>query len=81
MSTRPHHPANGRVSPSQAAAAAGGDLIIGRDRIAAEVGRSPRTISRWFRAGILLAAKIGPAPNNIMIARAADLEQLVEADS
>lgn len=80
MSTRPRRPAS-PASGHEAAAAAGGDLVIGRDRIAAAVDRSPRTISRWFRAGTLPAAKIGPAPNNIMIARAADLAQLVGAES
>lgn len=69
----------GAASGIQASAGAGRDLLIGRSAIAKALGRSPRTVTRWFRAGVLPAGKIGPSPNNVMIARAADLDALVHS--
>lgn len=54
-------------------------IIVGRARIAYELGRSERTVSRWKRRGILSIAKDGPFQNNLMQARRSDLERLKAA--
>jgi hypothetical protein len=68
---RPAPPASGHQAT--AAAGAGGDLLLGRQRIAEAINRSPRTVTRWYRDGRLPAAKIGESPNNLMIARRSDI--------
>lgn len=75
MTNRPRHLANARVGASQAAAAAGGDLLLGRARIAEAMNRSPKTVTRWAQAGRINVAKAGASPNNLMIARRADIEK------
>lgn len=72
MNTRSRHLANGRVCPSQAAAAAGGDIITGRRRIAHEIGKSERQVSRLVRAGVLPATRCD-MPNKPLAVRSADL--------
>jgi hypothetical protein len=54
--------------------------IIGRARIAHELGRSERTVTRWITRGVLPAAKAGPFSNNLLEVRRADLEQLKRRD-
>jgi hypothetical protein len=51
-------------------------MITGRARIAYELGRSERTVSRWKRRGILSIVKDGPFQNNLMQASRSDLERL-----
>lgn len=51
-------------------------FIVGRKRIAYAAGRSPRTISRWLKRGIIPAEKDGPHENNLLMVRAADLRRL-----
>jgi hypothetical protein len=71
----PRHPANVRVGTSEAARAAGGDLLLGRARIAEAMNRSPRTVTRWAQAGRLNVAKLGEARNTLMLARRRDIEK------
>lgn len=51
-------------------------IIIGIKRVAHAAGRSPRTISRWRRLGLLPSAKAGPFDNNPLIVRASELDRL-----
>lgn len=79
METRPRHPANARVGASQAAAAAGGDFITGRRRIAHLLGRCERQISRMVARGILPAIRAAEIPNRPLAVRVADLDRLVHS--
>lgn len=77
MTTWPRHPApHAPVHQAAAAAAAGGDIIIGRAEIAHRLGRSERTVSRWIARGILPATNDGPYSNNLLTVRVADLEKV-----
>lgn len=51
-------------------------FVISRARIAHELGRSERTVSRWIRQGVLPVTKCGPFKNSPLRVRAADLERL-----
>jgi hypothetical protein len=39
-------------------------VVVGRKRIARELGRSPRPITRWLQRGLLPASKAGPLANH-----------------
>ena len=54
-------------------------VVIGRARIAHELRRSEKTVSRWVRQGLLPAIKEGPFANSLLVVRAADLERLRRA--
>ncbi len=54
----------------------GGVFIIGRKRIAFALKRSPRTVSRWLRSGVLPVVKLGPFENSLLAVRVADVERL-----
>jgi hypothetical protein len=73
MSTRPRHPANSRVGDLQAAAAAGGDFITGRRRIAHALGLSERQTSRLISRGALPATRAPNMPNRPLAVRSADI--------
>jgi hypothetical protein len=45
-------------------------IIKGRAAIAAALGRSEKTISRWIRSGILAVRRAGPYPNSMLMAHA-----------
>jgi hypothetical protein len=51
-------------------------IITGRDRIAYELGRSERTVTRWIARGVLPASKEGPFENNLLRVRSGDLQRL-----
>ncbi|WP_295137409.1 hypothetical protein [uncultured Reyranella sp.] len=51
-------------------------IVIGRARIAHELRRSEKTVSRWVRQGLLPAIKEGPFANSLLVVRAADIERL-----
>ena len=73
MTTWPRRPAP-LASGHQvaAAAAAGGTIITGRRRIAHEIGKSERQVSRLVRAGVLPATRCD-MPNKPLAVRSADL--------
>lgn len=56
--------------------AAAEDVIVGRRAIAEALHVSERTVTRYMTAGTLPAAKLGPAANNKLIARRADVEKV-----
>lgn len=51
-------------------------IIVGRKRVAHAAGRSPQTISRWIKRGIIEVAKDGPFANSLLQVRAAELKRL-----
>jgi len=73
MSTRPRHPANPRVRGSQDAAASGGEIVVGRRRVAHALGLSERQTSRLVAAGVLPATRAADVPNRPLAVRSADL--------
>lgn len=52
------------------------DTITGRARIAHELRRSERTVSRWIKRGILPVSHNGPFANNLLQARRSDIERI-----
>ncbi len=52
------------------------DTVTGRARIAHELSRSERTVSRWIKRGILPVFHSGPFANNLLQARRSDLERV-----
>lgn len=51
-------------------------FVVGRARIAHELRRSEKTVSRWVRQGLLPAIKEGPFANSLLAVRVADIERL-----
>jgi hypothetical protein len=54
-------------------------VVVGRARIAHELGRSKKTVSRWIKRGVLPVTKAGPFGNSLLTVRVADLERLNQA--
>ncbi|MGE3995702.1 MAG: hypothetical protein AB7F37_08905 [Variibacter sp.] len=54
------------------------NAIRGRSEIAAALGRSEKTISRWHALGILPTRKAGPFENSPLVVRAEDVARLRE---
>lgn len=75
METRPRDPAHARVRAQQAAAAADRD-ITGRRRIAHELGKSERQVSRLVAKGALPATRATGLPNKPLAIRSADLDKV-----
>jgi hypothetical protein len=53
-------------------------VIVGRAEIAARLGRSEKTISRWIRRGVLACERCGPFDNSRLRVRVDDLDALLE---
>lgn len=51
-------------------------VIIGRARIAYELGLAERTVSRWIKRGLLPATYTGPSQTTLLQARRSDLERI-----
>ena len=74
MTTWPRHPApHASVHQAAAAAATGGNIITGRRRIAHEIGKSERTVSRMASTGRLPATRAAAIPNAPLAVRSVDL--------
>jgi hypothetical protein len=54
--------------------------LLGRKRIAHAIGRSPRTVSRWIKKGILPPMRSGPFKNSLLLLDGADLERISRGD-
>lgn len=51
------------------------EMIWGRENIAAALGRSEKTVSRWIEGGHLEVRRAGPYPNSAIVADRSAVEK------